>query len=521
MKSILRKITHVGVKDTLPKLQARGVILSNSIALISAVVSTAYLLYSLRNGWTFYDSVLATAISVLLGVFLLNSIGFIKSGKVLLTIAIPAAALTLMFVNRVPHPENFQYAPGSGIYAALLATSAVPLLIFSNQERKLMIGILVINFILFGSIDTLLRYYSTLHTLPTLAQYISSNLAFLLSYLLMAGSVLSLKNIVDEFEVKNNELIETLNQKNIVLERTNHELHELNHNIETQNAEMQAQSEELLQSQESLIVANNEIERQKAALEKQNESLEELLDEKSKHLLHTNHELVSQNNELQQFSYTVSHNLRGPVASMLGLMNIHRITETPDDQKRILQLLEQSAKSLETIIQDLNKIIDIRNNKFAIFEEVYFEKELRLIQESLGSFIEENEVEINVNFQCDQVTSIKAYVNSILYNLISNAIQYRSYDRKPLIKISTIAHNGHIVLEVCDNGLGIDLSKFEGDLFKLYKRFHTHTQGKGLGLYLVKQQVEKLNGRIEVESKPDNGATFRVLIPAKKAEITS
>jgi len=98
--------------------------------------------------------------------------------------------------------------------------------------------------------------------------------------------------------------------------------------------------------------------------------------------------------------------------------------------------------------------------------------------------------------------------------LVSNAIQYRSPSRAPVIKISTQLINGHIILQVKDNGLGIDLSRFRGDMFKLYKRFHASTPGgKGLGLYLIKQQVEKLNGQIEVESTPGNGATFRVLLP--------
>ncbi len=499
----------------MPKLQERSLILSNSIALISAILTTPYLIYSLQNGWSFYDSVIGITIVTLFGTLILNSIGFVKSGKVLISLAIPAASFTLMFINRVQHPENFQYAPGSGIYAVLMATSVFPLLIFSKQERKLMLMIVIINFILFGSIDTSLRLFSTLHQIPSLQQFIASNLALLLSYLLLTGSVLSLKSIVDGFEVQNNELIERLHQKNIALENSNHELHTLNIDIETKNEEMQAQSEELMQSQENLIEANNEIERQKTVLEKQNESLEGLLDEKSKNLLQTNQELVNQNNDLQQFSYTVSHNLRGPVASMLGLMNIHRIAETAEDQKHILSLIEKSAQSLEVIIHDLNKIIDIRNDKFANFEVVYFERELALIKQSLNTFITENDVQIAADFQCDQVVSIKAYVNSILYNLVSNAIQYRSHKRKPSIKILTFVSDGHILLEVTDNGLGIDLSKHGENLFKLYKRFHIHTQGKGIGLFLVKQQVEKLSGHIQVESKPDSGSTFRVLIPVK------
>jgi signal transduction histidine kinase len=179
-------------------------------------------------------------------------------------------------------------------------------------------------------------------------------------------------------------------------------------------------------------------------------------------------------------------------------------------------LLEQSAQSLETIIRDLNKIIDIRHDKFTTFEEVIFDTELTLIKQSLESFLLENDVAIKTDFECTKIISTKAYINSILYNLISNAIQYRSPNRKPMIKVTTRNHSDRVRIEVSDNGLGMDLTRFGKDMFKLYKRFHTHIQGKGLGLYLVKQQVEKLNGDIKVESIPDQGTTFKISFPVKE-----
>jgi len=198
---------------------------------------------------------------------------------------------------------------------------------------------------------------------------------------------------------------------------------------------------------------------------------------------------------------------------MLGLFNIHHTAETPEDKNHIFSLLGQSALSLDTIIRDLNKIVDVRNDKFAAFEEVHIQDELALIQQSLHSFIIENDVEIIADLQCEQLHSIKAYINSILYNLISNAIQYRSPERKLIIHVSSRIIANNICLEVSDNGLGIDLNKFKHDLFKLFKRFHANTQGKGLGLYLIKQQVEKLQGTIEVTSTPEVGTTFKVTMP--------
>jgi signal transduction histidine kinase len=289
-------------------------------------------------------------------------------------------------------------------------------------------------------------------------------------------------------------------------------LFQLNQDIETQNEEIQAQSEELMQSQDSLLNAHNEIDRQKKELEKQNLKLEESLDVKSKDLLNTNQQLVVQNHELQQFSYTVSHNLRGPVASMLGLMNIYHLSESTDEKSTIFSLMEKSAQSLETVIHDLNKIIDIRKDKFQATEKVSLETEVNLIAHSLNVFITEKDVTIRQNFEANEIISIKAYVNSILYNLISNAIQYRSPERSLVINVTSYRKDDFVVIEVTDNGLGIDLERFKGDLFKLYKRFHTHIEGKGLGLYLVKQQVEKMNGRIEVDSVPGEWTRFSVFM---------
>ncbi|PZR30514.1 MAG: two-component sensor histidine kinase, partial [Azospira oryzae] len=107
----------------------------------------------------------------------------------------------------------------------------------------------------------------------------------------------------------------------------------------------------------------------------------------------------------------------------------------------------------------------------------------------------------------------KPMVNSILYNLISNAIRYRSIERTPVVKVSSHEDGEYYFIDVEDNGLGIDLNQNKDNLFKLYKRFHFHVEGKGLGLYLVKTQIESLGGQIEVTSKVNEGTTFKVVLP--------
>ena len=104
-------------------------------------------------------------------------------------------------------------------------------------------------------------------------------------------------------------------------------------------------------------------------------------------------------------------------------------------------------------------------------------------------------------------------LQSILYNLLSNAIKFRSPERNLKVIATSHSHNGKAVLEITDNGLGFDTKLHKDKMFKLYTRFHTHVEGRGLGLYLIKAQVEVLHGVIEVESVPGRGSTFRVIIP--------
>ena len=517
----LKKVTHAGVAGSSTEAGIRAVILTNVLAIICAGLASFYLAFRIMMGWYGGWLTISLAILSMIAVPYMNHLGMRRAGKVVLSLAIPAAAIIAAFRPRMPTPEEYSPDLSPGIYCVVLTTAAIPILVFLMTERRLMFFCLTINFIAYASIGILFYYFSELRAWPTPEQYFGKNLAPLSAYFLLMGSMLSLRTITDRYEQRNRQLIDTLHRTNDELKEANFSLHEANMNVEAQNEEIQAQSEELTVSQESLQLANAEIERQNQALARQNELLAEKLDEKTRDLLLTNQHLIEQNNELQQFSYTVSHNLRGPVASMLGLLNIHRYSQDSDERQRILTLLENSAKSLETVIADLNKIIDIRRDKYAVFEKVYMDRELDLIRQTLNSFIKKTGATIEADFQVNEITTVKAYLNSILYNLISNAIQYRSFNRTPVVSISTARSDGFVEIRVSDNGLGIDLDKHQEEMFKIYKRFHLHTEGKGLGLYLVKQKVEKLNGRIEVASVPDTGTTFNVFLPARSAQDTS
>jgi signal transduction histidine kinase len=169
---------------------------------------------------------------------------------------------------------------------------------------------------------------------------------------------------------------------------------------------------------------------------------------------------------------------------------------------------------LESTIQDLSHIIDIRNNLSQIRQKIILSDELLQIKSLLEKEITDHHVTIESDFtDSPEIYAVKHMLDSIVYNLISNAIKYRSPDRRPHIKIKSKKTGDKVVLTLEDNGLGIDMAKYKEKMFGLYKRFHTHTDGRGLGLYLVKLQTQSMGGAIDVESVLGLGTTFRVTLP--------
>ncbi|MBF9254508.1 PAS domain S-box protein [Pontibacter sp. 172403-2] len=221
-------------------------------------------------------------------------------------------------------------------------------------------------------------------------------------------------------------------------------------------------------------------------------------------------QLLKQNQNLQQFAYIVSHNLRAPIANILGLTSIYNRSQ-PDAalNQRVVDNLGKSAQLLDSTIRDLNELLTLRSELQHIQEVVYFEQ---VVQHALDSLaVQKGDAEVVIDFDAaPKIKTIRSYVQSIITNLISNAFKYRSPDRKLHLTLKTTKHSDYICLTVSDNGLGLDLAKTKDKLFGLYKRFHPGIEGKGLGLHLVKTQAELLNGKVEVKSQLGVGTTFNI-----------
>lgn len=504
---LLHSLVNSGIAFATTTSGKRGVKLSNSIALmlfgISLVVCSTY------YGW-FGWNMLTLLIPVIglsaLIVPVLNAMGLINVSRIWLSIG-PMVLITFLSI----YSKSIYYAQQQELdyftfRMVMLGSCVMPWVVFSLKERTALVVTSALGIAIILAHDPLHWAFGVPYPQGKLKvmNYYYTNIIVFITFAIITASLGFLRFMSEKNEEKNIELIEDLALTNkILLER--------NAEVEAQTAEILAQSDVLHESQNQLIEANRLINEQRKQLFSRNQSLESELIEKNLSLTDMNDELIKHNNELRQFSYTVSHNLRGPVASLLGLIGLIEVDTIPDKDKEVFEHFKTATHQLDQIIKDISKIIDIRHDIFKIRQKIDLDAEIVETMQLLRREIESHDIRIVRNLEAIPcIYSIKPMVNSIIYNLISNAIKYRSSERPPVITISSGEDDQFYILEVEDNGLGIDLNQNRESLFKLYKRFHYHTEGKGLGLFLVKLQCESLGGGIEVESEINRYTRFVV-----------
>ncbi len=221
-------------------------------------------------------------------------------------------------------------------------------------------------------------------------------------------------------------------------------------------------------------------------------------------------ELVLSNKELKQFSYITSHNLRAPITNLIGLINLAETIDIDNpEMQEIFDGFKISAQTLNETVNDLLRVLVIKNNQAIEQQELEFEKILKSITTQIRLSLEHSKAIIETDFSKGPVIHFnKSYLESIFLNLITNSIKYKSTTRQLHIKIVTQAEQDCIRLTYQDNGLGLDVKKLKPRIFGLYQRFHGNTDAKGLGLYLIKSQVEALGGSVDVDGQINKGLTF-------------
>jgi len=228
-------------------------------------------------------------------------------------------------------------------------------------------------------------------------------------------------------------------------------------------------------------------------------------------------ELTQNNKDLQQFSYITSHNLRAPLSNLTGLLNLIEDIPIEDPElKEILDGFNKSTHLLNDTINDLVKVIIIKDNPSIEKEELMLKDIFEDVFSQLDFLIGLHKPIIKFDFDgVSFLNTNKSYLESILLNLLTNAIKYKSTSRKLKINITANHMDDSVVLIFKDNGIGIDLERNRDKIFGLYQRFHDYPDSKGLGLYLVKSQVETMGGTIGIESAVNVGTTFTLTFKNK------
>ena len=223
-------------------------------------------------------------------------------------------------------------------------------------------------------------------------------------------------------------------------------------------------------------------------------------------------DVIQRNKDLEQFSYIVSHNLRAPVSNILGLASMMNAPEyAAIDKSAITDRLFISVSKLDSVIRDLNQVLQVRYHLNEQKETVCFSEMLYDIRSSISNLFRNEEVNISSDFSAaDEMPAIKSYMYSIFFNLIVNSVKYRCPTVKSSINIRSVKENNVLSLIFKDNGRGIDLTNHRDEVFGLYKRFHPNIEGKGMGLFMVKTQVETLGGTISIFSKVNEGTEFTI-----------
>lgn len=221
--------------------------------------------------------------------------------------------------------------------------------------------------------------------------------------------------------------------------------------------------------------------------------------------------LTRKNDQLEEFTQIVSHNLRSPVGNISTLLNLHDHTASEEDKNEIVDLLQQTSTSLLTTMQELNEVLKIKQNDNIEKNELNFSEVFERVLTMFHAKITETEAVVTADFSdVPTIHYANIYLESIFLNLLSNALKYRSVAVAPMIHFKTSIENESVILKVSDNGVGINLEKYGHQVFKMKKTFHKHPDSRGIGLFMIKNQIESMGGEISISSRVNEGTTFTI-----------
>jgi len=223
----------------------------------------------------------------------------------------------------------------------------------------------------------------------------------------------------------------------------------------------------------------------------------------------------ARNAELEHFTHIISHDLRGPLSNMISLIQILEDEGQSDEKNPVFKMLKNASLGLFHKLDDLIILLRQRQGGLLLKESISLSQLLGEVKTNHKMEIDRSGTVIEADFiAVDELLFVKIYMQSILQNLIRNAIKYRDPLRSNNIMLKTYHEGDTIRLSISDNGRGINLEKYGSEIFGLFKTFHTEEDSHGVGLYLVKKQIMEMNGSITVQSETGKGTTFNIILPA-------
>lgn len=224
-------------------------------------------------------------------------------------------------------------------------------------------------------------------------------------------------------------------------------------------------------------------------------------------------EIVNQqNSRLLEFAYIVSHNIRSHASNLQGLVNLATLGHA-EEQPKYLQMMGKATGNLLTTLNHLNEVITIQKTTALHKEPILLRELVTHTLQSLNYELDDKQVEVILQIPEDlHIQANPAYLESVLLNLLTNAIKYRHPGRQPKIEITALQKENRVACVVADNGMGIDLAQHGHKLFGMFKVFHNHPDARGIGLFITKNQVEAMGGKIQVSSEVGKGTVFTIIL---------
>jgi len=205
--------------------------------------------------------------------------------------------------------------------------------------------------------------------------------------------------------------------------------------------------------------------------------------------------------------------LRSHTSNIESIIYLIETADSEDERNEMMQLLKSASNSLDDTMKHLNEVVNINTNINLVTKSLILSKYISKAKDVLSEQIVLNDVSFITNIPDDAIINYNsAYLESLIYNLVSNAIRYKHLQRKLIITIKLYKENDTDIIEFTDNGMGIDMVKNGDKIFGLYKTFSNNPDSRGIGLFITKNQIDAMGGTITVDSEPNVGSTFKIYI---------